>query len=183
MSTPKEMPLTLSTPTIAPVPDPLRTGLCALTRLNADTCWSAFICAAVHWESLLRAQTPEHFIRRQTDVVPWLALQFADYTRGWMDIVSETTRVAEAFHDRDDGPEAQAVSVPAGIAADATAGDAMPREVEPLQVQAQAQGESVAEPQADALELTRAILLRAAKADPATAKPQNPRPARRSSTR
>jgi hypothetical protein len=182
MSTPKEMPFTLSVPiSVSQLPDQLIAGVCALTRLNADACRSAFAGAAQQWENVLLAQTPEQFVRRQADVMSWLALQFAGYTRGWMDIVSETTRLGHAARDHDDGHGPDAGTTPADMSADATAVDSMTRGAMPEPVQAQ--GESVAGCHTDAWELTRAILSRAAKADSETAKRQNPPRARRSSTR
>ena len=78
-------------------------GLCQLTRLKLDTCRAAYSGAALHWESVLLAQTPERVVTRQADTLPWLAVQIAGYTRGWMDIASETaTKLSESNCDRRD---------------------------------------------------------------------------------
>ncbi|KXU84379.1 hypothetical protein CI15_23200 [Paraburkholderia monticola] len=176
------MPMTLSVPiSVTQLPGQFVAGVCALTRLNADTCRSAFAGAAQQWENVLLAQTPEQFVRRQADVMSWLALQFAGYTRGWMDIVSETIGLGHAARDHDDGHEPEAGATPAGTSADATAVDAMTRGAVPEPEQAE--GESAAGRHTDAWELTRAILSRAAKPDSDTAKRQNPPRTRRSSTR
>jgi hypothetical protein len=136
----------------------LVTGVCALTRLNVDACASAVTGAALHWESVFSAQTPEQFVRRQADVMPWLALQFAAYTRGWMDIASETARPRHSACTHGGTHEPQPGTMPAGVSACAAGGDAMMREAVPLQ----ANDESVAEPHAR--EMVRAILARVAKA-------------------
>ena len=60
-------------------------------RLNLETCRSVQAGAVLHWENVLRAQTPEQWVRHQTDALPWLALQISGYTEGWMDIASRTT--------------------------------------------------------------------------------------------
>jgi hypothetical protein len=174
VSNPKQMPFVLSVPTdVSPLPDQLLAGLCALIWLNVDTCSSAVTGAALHWESLLRAQTPEQLVRRQADVMPWLALQFADYTRGWMGIASETIRPRHAGGNHDDQHEFRDDTMSAGLPACATGVDTTPLEVQP-------DGQPVAD--ADVGEMVRAILERVAKPTPDTAERQSPPPARRSST-
>ena len=61
-----------------------------LKRLNLETCRLVYAGAGLHWENVLRAQTPEQLLRHQADALPWLALQISGYTQGWMDIASET---------------------------------------------------------------------------------------------
>jgi hypothetical protein len=84
-------------------------GLCELTRLNMDTCMSMFAGTALRCESLVLAQTPEQFITRQAATFPWFALQIADYTRGWMEIVSATAKPERTVRDHDNGHPARAV--------------------------------------------------------------------------
>ena len=78
-------------------------SLSELARLNMDTCRCVFSGAVLHWESALQAQTPEQFVRQQADAWPWLAMQIAGYTRGWLDIALEATaslgRIASDRHD------------------------------------------------------------------------------------
>ncbi|WP_233859013.1 phasin family protein [Paraburkholderia sp. HD33-4] len=180
MSSPKQMPFALSvSPNLSPLPDQFLAGFSALIRLNMDTCRSAVTGAALHWESVLLAQTPEQFIRRQADVMPWLAQQFAGYARGWMDIALEASRPRHAGSNHDDGHEHQESAMSAGLPACATGVDAMTSEAAPLEVQPD--GESVAE--AHAGEMARAILERVAKPTPDTAERRSPPRARRSSTR
>jgi len=62
-----------------------------LLRLNLETCRSVYAGAGLHWENVLRAQTPEQLIKHQADTLPWLALQVSGYAQGWMDIASQTT--------------------------------------------------------------------------------------------
>lgn len=64
-------------------------SLYELARLNMETCRLVLSGAGLHWENVLRAQTPEQLAKRQADTWPWLAMQFAGYTRGWMGIASE----------------------------------------------------------------------------------------------
>ncbi|MGF6296902.1 MULTISPECIES: phasin family protein [Paraburkholderia] len=172
MSTTQEMLFAVSVPTtVSQLPDQFVAGLCALIRLNVDTCSSAATSAALHWESVLRAQTPEQFVRRQADVMPWLALQFAGYTRGWMDIASEMTRPRHSGRNHDDAHEPQADTTPARMS---TCTTGVPLEVQP-------DDESVAEPHVRAM--VRDILARVAKPTPDTPKRRSPPRARRSSTR
>ncbi len=156
-------------------------GLCALTRLNVDTCMSAFAGAALHWENVLHEQTPEQFVRRQADLMPRLAVQFAEYTRHWMTIASETMGPRYGPRNHDDNHESRAGTVPDSKSTYATGADAMMRGSLPLLVQTD--GESVAGPQIR--EMTRVILARAAKVapEPDTAERRSLPPARRSSPR
>ncbi|SDR59311.1 Phasin protein [Paraburkholderia tuberum] len=180
MSSPKQMPFTLSVPTdVSQLPNLFLAGYCALIRLNVDTYRSAVTGAALHWESVLRAQTPEQFLRRQADVMPWLTLQFAGYTRGWMDIASETIRPCHAGGDHDDERELHEDTRPAGLPACATGVDAMMRAAVPPEVQPDRV--SVAEAQVG--EMVRAFLERVEKATPDTAQRRGPPRTRRSSTR
>ncbi|MBB5511048.1 hypothetical protein HDG35_007345 [Paraburkholderia sp. JPY681] len=174
------MPFTLSVPTdVSHLPGQLFSGFCALIRLNMDTCRSAVTGAALHWESVLRARTPEQFISCQGDVMPWLAHQFAGYTRGWLEIVSETIRPCNAGSDHDDGQELQEETMTAGVFACAAGADAMtPRAVSP---ELQPDGESVAEPHV--LEMIRDILERVAKPTPDPSEQRSPPRARHSSSR
>ncbi|RZF29265.1 phasin family protein [Paraburkholderia sp. UYCP14C] len=174
------MPFVLPvSPDVSPLPDQLLAGFSALIRLNMDTCRSAVTGAALRWESVLLAQTPEQFIRRQADVMPWLAQQFAGYARGCLDIALEATRPRDAASHHDDGHEHQEDAMSAGVPARAAGVDAMTAEAAPLEVQPE--GESVAE--AHAGEMARAILERVAKPTPGTTERRNPPRARRSSTR
>lgn len=66
-------------------------SLCDFARLNLDTCRSVCSSGGLHWESVMLSQTPEQFVCRQADTLPWLAIQIAGYARGWMDIASATT--------------------------------------------------------------------------------------------
>ncbi|EEA01489.1 hypothetical protein BH160DRAFT_3166 [Burkholderia sp. H160] len=180
MSSPNQMPFTLSVPIIvSQLSDQFLAGLCALTRLNVDICNSAFTDAAVHGQSVLLAQTPEQFVRRQAEMMPWLALQFAGYTRGWMDIVSEAEGPRRSARNLDDGHEPPSGNMPAGMSACATGVDAMMREA--VSPQLQADDEAVAG--TDARDMTRAIIRRAAKAAADTAKRGSTPPAPRSSSR
>jgi phasin family protein len=80
-------------------------GLRELARLNMDTCRFVFSGAALRWESVLLAQTPEQFVRHQAEAMPWLAMQVAGYTRGWMDIASEANaNLVRTTSDRGDEP-------------------------------------------------------------------------------
>ncbi|WP_233801466.1 phasin family protein [Paraburkholderia sp. HP33-1] len=158
--------------------DQFLAGLCALTQLNVDTCTSAFTGAALHGESVLHAQTPEQFVRRQAEMMPWLALHFAGYTRGWMDIASEAIGPRRAARNLDDGHEPRAGDMPAGMSACATGVDAMLREA--VRPQVQADGEAVAEPHAR--DMARAVIAHAAKAAADTAKRGSTPPTPRSST-
>ncbi|MGF6266127.1 hypothetical protein OKW49_007120 [Paraburkholderia youngii] len=181
MSSPKQMPFALSVPTdVSQLPNQFVAGFCALMRLNVDTCRSAVTGAALHWESVWRAQTPEQFIRRQADVMPWLVLQFADYTRGWMDIASETITPCRAVGNHDDAHELHEGPISAEQPACATGVDPTLSE-DIVSPQEQRDGESVAE--ADVGEMVRAILERVAKATPDTPERRSPPRARRSSTR
>ncbi|MGF6743715.1 hypothetical protein OKW47_007549 [Paraburkholderia atlantica] len=181
MSSQKQMPFLLSVSTDASqLPNQLVAGFCALMRLNVDTCRSAVTGAALHWESVLRAQTPEQLIRRQADVMPWLVLQFADYTRGWMDIASEAIRPCHPDTNHDDGRELHEGTVSAEQPACATGVDTtMSEDIVPPEEQRD--GESVTE--ANVGEMVRAILERVAKPTPDTPERRSPPRARRSSTR
>ncbi|MFP4895436.1 phasin family protein [Paraburkholderia sp. EG304] len=171
------MPFTLSVP--SQLPDSFSPGFCALIRLNMDTCRSAVTGAALHWESVLRAQTPEQLVRRHVGVMPWLALQFAGYTRGWMYIASETIRPCHASGDPDDGHELQEETMTADVSACAAGVDAMtPGAMSP---QVQPDGESVAEPHVR--EMVRDILERVAKPTLDPSERRSPPRARRSSSR
>jgi hypothetical protein len=91
--------------------------------------------------------------------MPWVGLQFVEYTRSWMNIAWETTGPRDATHNHEVPHEPEARAVPADVSACATDVDAMMPEAVPLQVQPD--DESVAEAQVQ--EMTRAILARAAK--------------------
>jgi hypothetical protein len=81
-------------------------SLCDLMRLNMDTCRFVFSGAALHWESVLQAQTPEQVVRHQADAMPWLAMQIAGYMRGCMDIASRASaNLVRATSDRHDDHE------------------------------------------------------------------------------
>ncbi|WP_410850885.1 phasin family protein [Paraburkholderia sp. EG304] len=181
MSSPKQMPFALSVSTdVSQLPNQFVAGFCALMRLNVDACRSAVTGAALHWESLLRAQTPEQLIRRQADVMPWLVLQFTGYTRGWMDIASETIAPCRAGSNHDDGHQLHEGTLSAEQPACAMSIDATLSE-DLVPPQEQRDGESVAE--ADVEEMVRAILERVAKPTPDTPERRSPPRARRSSTR
>jgi hypothetical protein len=104
MSTPEKMPFATTHEACAASLALFSGPLYALTRLNADTCRSVFSGAALHWENVCRAQTPEQFITRQAESLPWLAMQFSGYARGWMDIASAAaaslSRSGSGHHDR-----------------------------------------------------------------------------------
>jgi hypothetical protein len=95
VSTPEQMPFATlygaTTTKPVAVSCQIFAGLCELARLNMDTCRFMFSGAALHWERVVEAQTPEQFVRHQADTLPWLATQLAGYTRGWMDLAAETT--------------------------------------------------------------------------------------------
>lgn len=75
-----------------------------LVRLNTETWRLVFSGAGLHWEKVLRAQTPEQLAVRQAATSPWLAMQFAGYTGGWMEIASEATAdFSQRASDRHDG--------------------------------------------------------------------------------
>lgn len=112
MSIPEEMPratigelcsTSLSLPT-----GPLLAGLCALTRLNLDTCVSLASGVVRRWESVLHAQTPEQFVTRQIGMLPWFVREAAGYADEWMKIARETTT---AIYSSDDQPAAVTSSV------------------------------------------------------------------------
>ncbi|MEC5409968.1 phasin family protein [Paraburkholderia sp. MPAMCS5] len=95
-----QMPFTLSVPISALQVTGQQIGaLCALTRLNIDTCRSTVSGAMLHCETQMRVQTPEQFVRSQAEVVPWLARRFAGYTRAWMEIASEATSPHKVAHN------------------------------------------------------------------------------------
>jgi hypothetical protein len=101
-------------------------GLCQLTRLNLDTCRSAYAGAVLHWESVFLAQTPEQFVTRQADTLPWLAVQIAGYTRGWMDITSETAAIlSRTACDHHEENARHVTAMPEGMAKCARGADAM----------------------------------------------------------
>jgi phasin family protein len=107
-------------------------SMCELTRLNMDTCKSVFASAGLHWENVLRAQTPEQFVTRQADTLPWLAMQIAGYTRGWMDIASQTAaNLSRCASDRHDGHARQVGTTLDGMARCAQGVDAMMRALNP----------------------------------------------------
>jgi hypothetical protein len=103
MSTPEKMLFATTHESCAASLAQLSGPLHALTRLNVDTFRSVFSGAALHWENVWLAQTPEQFITRQADALPWLAMQLSGYARGWMDIASEAaaslSRNACGHHD------------------------------------------------------------------------------------
>jgi phasin family protein len=64
---------------------------CELARLNMDTCRALFSGSWMHWERVLLAQTLEQVLTRHADALPWFVTQISGYTRGCMDIASETS--------------------------------------------------------------------------------------------
>jgi hypothetical protein len=157
-------------------------GLCQLTRLNLDMCRSAYSGAALHWECVMLAQTPEQFITRQADTLPWLAVQIAGYTRGWMDIASGTaTKLSESNSDRYDENAHHVTAMFEGMAECARGVNAMVRAISPPR--AEADSAPVARSQVDSRDIARAVLARAADAAAAAAKPHNASPRRRRAAR
>ena len=167
MRTPEEIATTPSVSVRVPqLSDRFVTGLCALTWLNVNAGWSAFTGAALHWESVLHAETPDRFVKRQVDVMPWLAARFAEYTRAWIEIALETAALRDANSNDDDGHPLQAGAIPTGVSAGATAVEATMDEAEPLPAQA----DDGARAERQVREMTRAVLARAAKAASDSAK-------------
>ncbi|TDG03266.1 phasin family protein [Paraburkholderia guartelaensis] len=83
---------------------PALTSFFELGRLNMNMCRSVFSGAVLHWENVLLSQTPEQLVTRQAETLPWLAIQIAGYTRGWMDIAAQATaelsqRASDDGHD------------------------------------------------------------------------------------
>lgn len=115
-----------------------------LVRLNLETCRSVYSGAGLHWENVLRAQTPEQLLRRQADALPWLALQISGYTQGWMDIASETTaNLSRSACDLHDGQARHVSTMLNGVTKCARGVDAMigamnPARAEPAAVPADA---------------------------------------------
>ncbi len=110
-------------------------SLHALARLNIETCRLVLSGAGLHWENVLRAQTPEQIASRQAATWPWLAMQFAGYTRGWMDIASEATaNFSRSASDSHDGHVRHLNTTLDGMTRCARGVDAMLRALNPVPV-------------------------------------------------
>lgn len=157
-------------------------GLCELMRLNLDTCSSVFAGAGLHWESLVLAQTPEQLIRRQADSLPWLALQIAGYTRGWMDIASEATaNLSGSACDRHDGHVRHVSTLFDGMAKCERGVEAMMAALNPAP--SGLGGDAVVRPPVDSPDVARADCSRAAEAAPDAAERRSTSPGRLESSR
>lgn len=157
-------------------------GLCQLTRLNMDTSRSAYSGAALHLESVLLAQTPEQFVTRQADALPWLAVQIAGYTRGWMDIASEAAaHLSQSACNRHDENARHLISMLEGMAKSAREVDATLGVINP--VRAWADGAPVARSRADLLDSARALAVSTADAASTAGKRSRTSPGRRQSSR
>jgi hypothetical protein len=107
-------------------------SLCELTRLHMDTCRAVFSGAGLHWENMMLARTPEQFVARQADTLPWLAMQIAGYTRGWMDIALESAaNLGRRASDRHDEHARHMGATLDGMARCAQGVDAMMRALNP----------------------------------------------------
>lgn len=159
----------------------LYASLCALSRLNRDTCRSVFYGAGLHWENALRAQTPEQLVSRQADTLPWLAMQFAGYTRGWMDIASEVTASFSQIATDRYGAHTRRLNTTLDGMARCTRGvDAMLRALNPAAVEVD--GIPVNRPPADSQDIARVEPDRASEALAAAMRPGTS-PGRRPSSR
>ncbi len=131
-------------------------SLHALARLNIETCRLVLSGAGLHWENVLRAQTPEQFACRQAATWPWLATQFAGYTHGWMDIASEATaNFGRGASDSHDGHMRHLNTTLDGMARCARGVDAMLRAMNPLPVAKD--GVPASQPRADSRDIAHAI--------------------------
>ncbi|WP_321965246.1 phasin family protein [Paraburkholderia sp. J7] len=160
MSTPEQMLFATthesSAVNLAILNGQLFASLHALARLNIETCRLVLSGAGLHWENVLRAQTPEQFACRQAATWPWLATQFAGYTHGWMDIASEATaNFGRGASDSHDGHVRHLNTTLDGMARCARGVDAMLRAMNPLPVAKD--GVPASQPRADSRDIAHAI--------------------------
>lgn len=139
MSTPEQVPF--ATPRVSHTTDVSTLAghtvarLVELAHLNLDISRSTFAGAALHWEAVWQAQTPEQFVTRQAEMLPWLAVQIAGYTRAWMDVASKAnTGWGNLIRDHSGGPAQPVRAAFSGMAVCAKGIDAMMRTVNPLHI-------------------------------------------------
>ncbi|CAB3806429.1 hypothetical protein LMG28688_06358 [Paraburkholderia caffeinitolerans] len=152
-----------------------------LARLNMETCRLVLSGAGLHWENVLRAQTPEQLAMRQAATLPWLAMQFAGYTRGWMDIASEAAaKLSRSASDSHDGHVRHLNTTLDGMARCARGVDSMLRALHPAPVAVD--GDLASQPRAATRDAASAGLDSAPEAS-AGAIPRSRSPRRRQSSR
>lgn len=139
MSTPEKMPFArphaFYTTDWSTVTGQSLARLVELAQLNLDTSRTTFAGAALHWEAVCQAQTPEQFVTRQAEMLPWLAVQIAGYTRAWIDVASKATSGWRGFiSDHSSGPAQPVRAAFSGMADCAKGVDAMMRTVNPLHI-------------------------------------------------
>lgn len=189
MSTPEKMPFATARESCAMglylLSSPLFFSLCELTRLSLDTYGAACSGAGSYWGNVLLARTPEQFVRRQADTWPWIALQIAGYTRGWMNIAAETAaNLSKSACERQDQHARHLTTTLDGLTRYVRGLDAMLGAMNPVDpVSTQAHGVALTPPTGDSQDIARAVPLRAADAPPAAAKRRSSSPRRHQSSR